>query len=68
MSDIKHLVSNHISPHSVLADAVEQINDIEQIYVIYKIRDGAWFESTCGDVSGQSFAIMILQKSALEKL
>jgi hypothetical protein len=62
--DVPTLVSKHISPTSVLADLQDQLSDIEEVYVVYKLKDGTWLESVSGDITGIAFAIFCLQHYA----
>lgn len=68
MSDVKHLVSKNVSVQSCASDITSQLNDIDQIYIVYRKKDGDYCTSQCGDRCGLSFAIMLLQKELFDNL
>jgi hypothetical protein len=59
MTEVKTLISKHVSPTTILAELQDALPEIEEVYVVYK-RKGKWFESLAGDLQGMSFAVMIL--------
>lgn len=61
MSEVKMLISKHVSPTSILAELQEALPNIDEVYVVYRRKDGTWIESLAGDLQGMSFAISILQ-------
>ena len=68
MSEIRHLISKDITPHAVLSHIQSVLDQIDQIYVVTKCKDGNWQEHHCGDLFGLNFATLIMQKHALEVL
>lgn len=66
-AEIKTIVPKHVSPTSVLAEVQSTLPDIDQIYVIYKSKDGTWFESVAGDLHGMSFAVLMLQNFVIKQ-
>lgn len=63
MSKISHLISDHVSVQSCVADVLNEIDDIDEIYLVYRKKStGTYCENVCGDMKGLLFAILILQQ------
>ena len=57
-----HLVnSKDITVRSVIADLCNIEEQIDEIYVVVKTKEGQWAPSLAGDLGGLAFAILFLQ-------
>lgn len=61
---VQHITLVDPTPHAIVNELVTHINDIEEMYVIVKTKDGNWQESMVGDLQGLVFASFILSESA----
>lgn len=65
MSKMSHLISDHISVQSCVTDVLSQIDEIDEIYLVYRRKDtNRYYENMSGDVKGLLFAILIMQAYA----
>lgn len=61
-SKVTHLVTRDITPRAVIADLRNIEDDIDEIYLVIKTKDGRWAPSLSGDLEGFAFAILLLQQ------
>lgn len=57
-----------MTSETVVDDLVARLDTMTEIYVVVKDRDGTSQEYLSGDLSGLTFAILVLQAKALEAL
>lgn len=57
-----------ISKHAIASDIQHSLEEIDELYVVMKYKNGDWGHSMSGDVQGLAFAILILSQYAQESL
>lgn len=65
---MKPFIPKGISKHAIVSDLQHSLEDVEELYVVMKYKNGDWGHSMSGDVQGLAFAILILNQYALESL
>lgn len=66
---VTHLSSEHVSPQTVLTELQSRVNDIDEIFVVYRRKsDRLSYRLYCGTLSGLSFSILLLQRLAFKVL
>jgi hypothetical protein len=70
MSDIQRLIPKGVlgTTDTVIDELVEFRDDIKEIYVAVKYKDGNSRTLMAGHLGGLSFGILMLQQKALEAL
>lgn len=70
MSDLHRLIPKGKlgTPATVVDDLVARLDTMQEIYVVVKDKDGSSQEYLAGDLGGLTFAILVLQKCAMEAL
>ena len=72
MSDGDNIVNRfmpkEISPHAVVQHLLNELNDIEELYIVVKDKKGNYNEVITGETGGLAFAILVLQKYFMEHI
>lgn len=70
MSELSRLIPKGMlgTPATVVDELVEKLDDIAEIYVAVKFKDGTSDTFIAGRLDGLTFALLLLQERALEAL
>lgn len=59
---IDYLIQKDITPHTVVTQIVNEVENIDEIYCVVKNKEGDWVEIMSGTHAGLAFAALCLQK------